>query len=70
MIGLARWCVQHRRGVVAGWLLALIVTLGLSQAIGGDFNSNFNLPNTDSAGGGVVADQATSRRHQARATRS
>ena len=48
MIGLARWCFAHRKRVVAGWLLALIVILGVSKKVGSDFNSNFNLPNTDS----------------------
>jgi putative drug exporter of the RND superfamily len=48
MTRLARWCFQHRRTVVAGWLLAVITMLGLSQGLGSHFNSNFNLPNTDS----------------------
>jgi putative drug exporter of the RND superfamily len=48
MIRLARWCFQHRRTVVAGWLLAVITVLGLSQGLGSHFNSNFSLPNTDS----------------------
>jgi RND superfamily putative drug exporter len=48
MISLARWCFTHRKRVIAAWLLALIVVLGVSQKVGSDFNSNFNLPNTDS----------------------
>jgi RND superfamily putative drug exporter len=48
MIRLARWSFQHRRMVVAGWLLAAIVVIGLSSSAGSKFNSNFNLPNTDS----------------------
>jgi RND superfamily putative drug exporter len=48
MMSLARWCFTHRKRVVALWLLALIVVLGVSRAAGSDFNSNFNLPNTDS----------------------
>ena len=34
--------------MVAGWLLAVVTVLGLSQGLGSHFNSNFNLPNTDS----------------------
>ena len=34
--------------MVASWLLALIVLIGLSQAFGSHFNANFSLPNTDS----------------------
>src|ERR1700722_2081460 len=48
MSRLARWCFEHRRRVVAGWLLALIVVGVLSQALGSKFNSNFSLANTDS----------------------
>ena len=48
MTSMARWCFAHRKVVVAGWLLALVVVLGLSQAMGSHFNSNFNLPGTDS----------------------
>ena len=48
MVRLARSCFQHRRKVLAGWLLALVVVVGLGHAVGSDFNSNFNLPNTDS----------------------
>src|SRR3984957_13003716 len=48
MIRLAHWSFKHRRMVVAGWLLAAIVVIGLSSASGSKFNSNFNLPNTDS----------------------
>jgi RND superfamily putative drug exporter len=33
---------------VAGWLLALVVLLGLSRAVGSSFNSDNSLPNTDS----------------------
>ncbi|WP_329136116.1 MMPL family transporter [Streptomyces sp. NBC_01476] len=48
MVRLARWCFVHRRRVVTGWLVALVVVLGLSHTISSDFNSNFNLPGTDS----------------------
>jgi putative drug exporter of the RND superfamily len=48
MTRLARWCFTHRRKVVAGWLLVLVLTVGLSTTLGSKFNSNFNLPNTDS----------------------
>jgi RND superfamily putative drug exporter len=48
MIRLARLSFKHRKRVLAGWLLALVVVVGLSSAGGSEFNSNFNLPNTDS----------------------
>jgi putative drug exporter of the RND superfamily len=49
MTRFARWCFVHRRSVLAGWLLAVVVVLGLSGAVGTRFNSNFSLPSTDSA---------------------
>ncbi len=48
MSALARWCFEHRRWVVAGWLLALVVVVGVGKAAGTDFSSSFSLPNTDS----------------------
>jgi RND superfamily putative drug exporter len=48
MIRLAHWSFRHRRMVIAGWLIAAVVVIGLSSASGSKFNSNFNLPNTDS----------------------
>jgi putative drug exporter of the RND superfamily len=44
----ARWCFTHRRTVVIGWLLALVVFAGLSKVVGTSFNTNFSLPGTDS----------------------
>jgi len=48
VIRLAHWSFHHRRLVVAGWLLAAVVVVTLSSAGGSKFNSNFNLPGTDS----------------------
>lgn len=48
MSRLAHWCFLHRRAVVAGWLLILVVTVALSQSIGSKFNESVSLPGTDS----------------------
>jgi RND superfamily putative drug exporter len=48
MIRLAHWSFRHRRLVVAGWLIAAVVVVGLSSSSGSKFNSDFNLPGTDS----------------------
>jgi putative drug exporter of the RND superfamily len=48
MIRLAHWSFKHRRMVVASWLIAAVVVVGLSSSSGSKFNSNFNLPGTDS----------------------
>ena len=46
---LARWCFNHRRSVLAFWLLALVGSFALTQAAGTDFSTKFQLPNTQSA---------------------
>ena len=48
MIPLARWCFTHRKKVVTLWLLVLVAVVGIAQKTGSEFNSNFNLPHTDS----------------------
>jgi putative drug exporter of the RND superfamily len=45
---MGRWCFVHREKVVAGWLVAIVLCLGLGQAAGSSFNSDFSLPNSDS----------------------
>ena len=45
---LGRWCFCHRKGVLAGWLLALVAVVAVSTATGSSFNSSLNLPGTDS----------------------
>ena len=48
MSNLARWCYAHRRTVVVGWIVGLVVILGVSSAVGSNFSTSFSLPNTDS----------------------
>nr|WP_237554637.1 MMPL family transporter [Streptomyces sp. SID4948] len=45
---MAHWCFAHRKRVVAFWVLAVIVTFGLSRAIGSHYNESVSLPGTDS----------------------
>jgi RND superfamily putative drug exporter len=45
---LARFSFQHRRLVLAGWLVTAVIVLGLSSGSGSKFNDSFNLPGTDS----------------------
>ena len=46
---LASWCYRHRGIVVALWLVALVGSSAASRAIGTDFSTKFQLPNTQSA---------------------
>ena len=45
---MGRFSFQHRRIVVAGWLLTAVIVLMLSSGSGSKFNDSFNLPGTDS----------------------
>ena len=48
MSRLGRWCFGHRKWVVAGWLVVLVVIAGLSVSAGSRYNSSLSLPGTDS----------------------
>ena len=48
MVNLARWCFAHRRRVIAGWAVVLVVVVAVGQMAGSKFNSDFSLPHTDS----------------------
>src|SRR5690242_9044116 len=38
---LAGWCYDHRRRVLAGWILVVVAIIGLSGAVGSAFQDNF-----------------------------
>jgi RND superfamily putative drug exporter len=44
----ARWTTQHRRTVLGGWVVALVVALGASHAVGANFSNSLSLPGTQS----------------------
>ncbi|MBO0808378.1 MAG: MMPL family transporter, partial [Actinobacteria bacterium] len=45
---LAAWCYDHRRRVLAGWLLAVVVIAGLAQGLGSRLDNNFTLAGSPS----------------------
>jgi putative drug exporter of the RND superfamily len=45
---LARWCFRHRRRVLSGWLLAVVVVVVLSVLGHGTENNNITIPGTES----------------------
>ncbi len=49
MAGVARWCFRHRRLVIAGWIVALVLLTAMSQAVGISYATKINLPNSPSA---------------------
>ena len=57
MARLGRWCFEHRKKVVAAWLLAIVVIAGVSVAAGSSFNSNLSLPGTDSQAAATLLTQ-------------
>src|SRR3982751_2180791 len=44
----ATWTTGHRKTVIIGWILALIVVGGISGSAGSDFSEEFKLPAPDS----------------------
>jgi RND superfamily putative drug exporter len=48
MISFTRWCIRHRRLVVAAWVAIVIVTNLVSSAVGPQYATNFTLPGTQS----------------------
>ncbi len=49
MAGLARWCFRHRRLVLAGWLLALVLFTAVSRAAGISYATSVTVPDSPSA---------------------
>jgi putative drug exporter of the RND superfamily len=47
MLKLARWSTTHRKYVVIGWILLLIVVNVFAQSAGTSYSNNFTLPNSD-----------------------
>lgn len=47
MSTIARWCLSHRRYVLAGWVVALLVMGGIAHGVGSAYSNNFTLPGTD-----------------------
>ena len=45
---LAGWCYDHRRRVLAGWIVAVIAVIGLAQATGSRLDNNFALAGSPS----------------------
>src|SRR5262245_11386165 len=45
---LAAWCYDHRRQVLAGWLLIIVAVLGLAQWTGSRLDNNFALAGSPS----------------------
>ena len=48
MRSLARWCVDHRRLVLAGWVGGLVALTVLSQSAGTAYKDSFSLKGTQS----------------------
>jgi uncharacterized membrane protein YdfJ with MMPL/SSD domain len=46
MESLARWSTTHRKRVVAGWIVLLVLSLGAASRLKNHFDNNLTLPNT------------------------
>jgi RND superfamily putative drug exporter len=47
MVGLSRWCITHRRWVVAVWLVIAVGTTVIAGAVGRQYATDFSLPGTE-----------------------
>ncbi|MGH2876278.1 MAG: MMPL family transporter, partial [Solirubrobacteraceae bacterium] len=47
MVRLSRWCIAHRRRVVAAWVLIAVATTVIAGAVGRQYATNFSLPGTE-----------------------
>ena len=45
---LTRFCIDHRRFVILGWITVAVAALALSSAVGTRYATNFSLPGTES----------------------
>ena len=48
MLAVARWCSDHRRAVVALWIVVLVAVFGAWRTAGSHYANNFSLGNTGS----------------------
>src|SRR5215467_2991196 len=39
---------RHRGKMVLGWIVAMILIIGVGSSLAGDFNANYDTPNSDS----------------------
>ena len=47
MLGLARWCMAHRRRVIVAWLVVAVLVTVVAQAVGPKYASVYSLPGTE-----------------------
>jgi RND superfamily putative drug exporter len=45
---IARWSIAHRRRVIGGWLLLLVLGVVIAKGVGNSFDNGLALPKTDS----------------------
>jgi putative drug exporter of the RND superfamily len=48
MRSMSRWCINHRRVVIVGWVVIAIVMTVIASAVGRQYANDFSLPNTES----------------------
>jgi RND superfamily putative drug exporter len=48
MLGLARWCIAHRRRVVLAWIAVAVLATVASHAVGPNYVTVYSLPGTQS----------------------
>ena len=54
---LGGWCHDHRRIVVVGWVLAIVIGNMVQGAVGSNFRADFSLPDVESRQGFEILDE-------------
>ncbi|MFT7601822.1 MAG: RND superfamily putative drug exporter [Acidimicrobiales bacterium] len=55
---LGRWCFSHPWQVIGGWIVVLLVAAGSLGAIGPSYDGSFEIPESESADGFAIIDEA------------
>jgi putative drug exporter of the RND superfamily len=48
LTALAEYACRHRKRMVIGWIVAAVLIIGVGSSLAGDFNANYDTPNSES----------------------
>ena len=54
---IARWCFHHPWQIIGGWVALLILSIGITGAIGTAYDGSFSIPDSESRDGSLILDE-------------